>query len=194
MPDEKPTTLHSGANQTRDAADPRHALANSLDQLADLIDRLDDAGYATTGISGFDSSIGQHVRHCLDHVDALLVSLRDPESGRSAETPVAYDRRIRGTDTETDRSAGLTAVRSRANVVRTIDNATLESPLQILAIVDPAAPERRFQTTGNRELLYVFHHTVHHLAIVAAQARSLGIGVERDFGRAPATVAADRQR
>ena len=39
-----------------------------LQQLADVVDRLDDGQYVQKPVGVVPSSVGGHVRHCLDHV------------------------------------------------------------------------------------------------------------------------------
>ena len=163
--------------------DPCAALSNSLTQVGEVLKLLEADQYQSTDLAAFDSSIGAHVRHCLDHVQSLLD--RCPERG------VTYDRRRRGTAVETDLQVGREEL---ARIARQGD--ALEEPLDaeisIYAIVTPDRPEQPFTSTLGRELLYVFLHTVHHLAIIRAQARSLGFELDPELGRAPATVAADR--
>ena len=163
------------------ATDPREALSGSLDQLGALLGALTPDQYSSRRVAGFDSSIGAHVRHCLDHAQALL----DPRGS------VAYDRRVRGTETELDLEVGRSEVFRVSHEIRALPG-QLDDDLEIRAFVTPEGGEQVFRSTLGRELLYVFHHTVHHLAIVCAQTRSLGLEVESEFGRAPATVAADR--
>ncbi len=60
-----------------------------LHQLSDLSESLTDEQFTRVPGGAVSSTIGGHVRHNLDHVDALLVGLR---TGRSD-----YDRRDRST-------------------------------------------------------------------------------------------------
>lgn len=176
----------SSRKSSLSAIDPREALSGSLDQLGALLGALTPDQYSSRSVAGFDSSIGAHVRHCLDHARSLLDA-----SCRGASSPVVYDRRTRGTEVETDLDAGR---RETLHIARSIHALAgeLSDAIEIRALVAPEGGEQVFQSTLGRELLYVFHHTVHHLAIVCAQTRSLGLEVASEFGRAPATVAADR--
>ena len=51
---------------------PAFALAEHLDALAEVVERLSDLDYLARPSSGVSGSIGAHVRHCVDHVTALL--------------------------------------------------------------------------------------------------------------------------
>src|SRR5687767_4749402 len=92
------TTLH--LLETRpDVAGPLWA---TLAQLFDLIESLSDEQYVRRPVGVVESSIGLHVRHCLDHVRALLAS--------AATGRLDYDVRERGTDIESNRSAALDTI------------------------------------------------------------------------------------
>ncbi|MFM1822590.1 MAG: hypothetical protein RI967_856 [Planctomycetota bacterium] len=163
--------------------DPRRALARSLETLAALAAKCDDAQYAGGLAYGFHSPLGAHFRHCIDHVDALLHGIGSGE--------ISYDRRERGTAIEKDRAAGLAAAADRAARVLAVDDASLTAALTVRAMVAPDAPEAAFHSSVEREFLYVFHHTVHHTALMSAQATNMGVQPDPKAGRAPATLAND---
>ncbi|MEE2680884.1 MAG: DinB family protein [Planctomycetota bacterium] len=167
--------------------DPSRALADALAKIHSLIRSVDDEQYVRAGLVGFASPLGAHVRHCIDHVDALLLGLQEVP-----DREIRYDRRERGTRIETDRTEAMESCIDRRNLVLQLDRHSLADPVRVLALVSPDAPEMRFESTALRELLYVFHHTVHHVALMAAQAEHLGASLEKDLGRAPATLAADQ--
>jgi hypothetical protein len=163
------------------------ALAGALDKIHVLVQSVDDHQYVCTDVVGFSSPMGAHVRHCIDHVDALLLGLQE-----YPDREIRYDRRERGTRIETDRSEGLQSCTDRKYQIQQLDPKALEGSVRVLAMVTPDHPEILFESTAMRELLYVFHHTVHHLALMAAHARHLGLSLDKGLGRAPATLAADQ--
>ena len=165
------------------ASDPRAALAASLEALATLAAKADQTQYAQGLAFGFHSPLGAHFRHSIDHVDALLNGIATGE--------ICYDRRERGTAIEQDRAAGLAAAADRAALVRAIPEPALSSTITVLALTAPEAPEMRCTSSIARELLYVFHHTVHHTALMSAQATNMGVQPDPRAGRAPATLAND---
>ena len=165
------------------ASDPRAALAASLDALATLAAKADQTQYAQGLAFGFHCPLGAHFRHSIDHVDALLNGIATGE--------ICYDRRERGTAIEHDRAAGLAAAADRAALVRAIPEPALSSTITVLALTSPQAPEMRCTSSIAREVLYVFHHTVHHTALMSAQATNMGVQPDPRAGRAPATLAND---
>ncbi len=162
---------------------PTQALAGALDELAGLISRIGPEEYSRTESEGFSSSIGAHVRHCLDHVDALIAGI--------AEGEIHYDRRVRGTQAETDRDYALTKIDELQSELPKMKTATLPSQIRVAALSSADGEEEIYSSSGPREVLYVFHHTVHHLALMAAQATCMGVPLDSRVGRAPATLAAD---
>jgi len=44
------------------------------------------------------------------------------------------------------------------------------------------------ETTVGRELAFVLSHTVHHNALIAVMAKTLGVPVPERFGYAPSTI------
>ncbi len=178
-PSVSPTALALQTDRSRPAV--ADALAASLEQLSRLIATLDDQQYRLNPVGVFESSIGAHVRHCLDHVDALLAS---PLTGC-----LNYDLRQRGTDIETDPDAARLTIRRQQARLGSLSRASVEGNLSLTAIVSPDRPTVLMDTTFGRELAYVLSHTVHHLALIAAIAKTMKVAVPERFGYAPATIA-----
>lgn len=154
--------------------------AEQLHQVQELVGMLTDAQYAHRP-SEAASSIGGHVRHCVDHYTAILAGV---DSGT-----VEYDRRVRGTELETDRSIALARLREVRSKVRGLASRPLDRPVEVISVVDPDGSVACTRSTAGRELLFVSHHTVHHVAVMVPMARTLGVNVPARFGYAPATLA-----
>ncbi len=155
------------------------AVVESLDQLAEFINQLTDSQYLCQPPTG-SSSVGSHARHCLDHVEALLRGL--------AGGVVDYDHRQRGTDVERCRSAALRRV---MELRKSLGNAVLEKErhLCVRSMVTPDGGSVGVHSSWGRELVFVFSHTIHHQAMMAAAAQALGAAVNPRFGCAPSTLA-----
>jgi uncharacterized damage-inducible protein DinB len=151
-----------------------------LRQLADVIGAMTDEQYQRKPVGVVASNVGGHVRHCLDHVEALLAGVREGE--------LSYDRRRRGTDVETSREAALNALRRQE---RELLSACwdLGRRLRLLALVSSSLPPSEVETTVGRELAFVLSHTIHHNALIAVMAHTLGVPVPDRFGYAPSTLA-----
>jgi uncharacterized damage-inducible protein DinB len=150
-------------------------------QLADVIDSLTDDQYRQKPVGLVPSSVGGHVRHCLDHVQGVLAAA---ETGQ-----LNYDHRERGTEIELNRSAALRLIRQKEGKLERLTWLKSSFPLQLTALLSPSLPPVTVATSLGRELAFVLSHTVHHSALVAVMVKLLGQSVPERFGYAPATIA-----
>lgn len=169
------------------------ALDHLLGQLQDLVSTIDTGLYCHLEADVFRSTPGGHVRHLLDHVRALLAATGDldPASGISGDCVVCYDRRARGTAVESDPEACLALIGELRRKLPTIAAFHLPTPVQVEQIVNPGHPPVILESNALRELVFVYHHSIHHAALIAARLRQAGQSVPADFGVAPATLAAN---
>jgi hypothetical protein len=209
-----PAASSNSPGVSHSVSDPgqSRAVLKTLDLLlrnvADLVAGLDDATYRDQRNPTFRSSPGGHIRHLLDHVRALIAGLD------STDGLICYDRRRRGTDVENNRDACLTAIgglRGRLSHwlaaageagEAAAQAAVLPAPqgrifdparsVRVEQIVDPGREPILLESNALRELVFVFHHSIHHAALLAARMRSAGFEVPEQFGIAPATLAANR--
>lgn len=155
-------------------------LVGVLEQFAEVLAGLPAADYLRKPVGVVPSSVGGHVRHCLDHVEALLGAL---DRGR-----IDYDHRARGTAIEADRDAALGLL--RCQITRLLAaRLDLGRSLRLSALLSPDAPPVEVTTTLGRELAFVLSHTIHHGALLAVMVKLLGGAVPPRFGYAPATLA-----
>ena len=150
-----------------------------LHQMRNLIERLDDINYAMPAPERTTGGIGGHVRHCLDHVTALLTG------ARTGLCP--YDRRQRGTDVETSRAAALDAITDVMLGLLELDAPTLESEVYVETQLDPSGAMVITRSSICREVAFLVSHTIHHNAIVAQIMQARGLHVAPRFGLAAAT-------
>lgn len=155
-------------------------LVELLHELCEVLGRLSDEQYVQRPVGVIESSIGGHVRHCLDHVRSLLAALG---SGH-----LDYDRRERGTPVESSREVAIAQIESLAESLARADVAALARPLRVSVTMSSAGPPFEVRSTVGRELAYVLSHTIHHNAIVNAMVRTLGGWLPERFGYAPATL------
>ena len=99
------------------------SLADLLDEMRTLVGRLDDIDYAMPAPGRSSGGVGGHVRHCLDHVSALL--------GAARTGVCAYDRRARGTDVETNRRVALRAIAELADAVQRLDPSLMHREIEV---------------------------------------------------------------
>jgi uncharacterized damage-inducible protein DinB len=156
-------------------------LACELSQLAGFLKGLESATYRMSPVGEFESSIGGHVRHCLDHIVALLDG--------AGSGVMSYDDRARCTDVENDRTAALSAIAGLQRRVSLLGAVDLARPISLSALLTKSGPTVTVVTSLGRELAYVLSHTTHHNAIIAAMAKTLAVKLPEDFGVAASTAA-----
>jgi uncharacterized damage-inducible protein DinB len=173
-----PVTGSRGDRQLPTAILP---LVTVLRQLADVIRAMTDDQYQRKPVGVVSSNVGGHVRHSLDHVDALLLAV--------VKSEISYDNRQRGTEVETSRVAALDAIQRQERELLAFPADVVHRPLRLSALVSSCLPSIEVETTVGRELAFVLSHTVHHNALIAVMALTLGVKVPERFGYAPSTLA-----
>ena len=156
-------------------------LVRVLDELASMLMQVTPSAYTARPLLGVSGSIGEHVRHALDHVTAFAAA-RQPQV-------LTYDRRERGTAVEGDSGAALGAVlRIKAALTATTTAAArLDEPIAVSAILSRGSEPVSMRSTLGRELAFVVSHTVHHQALIAMLLAVNGSGVPDSYGLAPST-------
>jgi hypothetical protein len=134
------------------------------------------------GASAYAYPIGAHLRHVIEHYEALLLP---NEPG-----VVDYDQRPR--DRELQTNAGVAMRRLRALLRRLNDctDADIDVPVQVRGR-GGLAGDFGFAVGSSvaRELVFVASHAIHHYALLKPHCMQHRIPVCAEFGRAPSTLA-----
>ena len=150
-----------------------------LTQAKRLLDQLDDAAFRQPAASFYNSTIGGHLRHCLDHYDSFLNGLTDAK--------VDYDERMRLPALESETAIAATKLAEIQEKLTAVVKSP--SPVGLLVKMDCGLESTEWQpSTLGRELQFLVSHTVHHFAMIGGICRELGIELEADFGVAPSTI------
>mmetsp|Transcript_22999 Transcript_22999/g.25627 ORF Transcript_22999/g.25627 Transcript_22999/m.25627 type:complete len:223 (+) Transcript_22999:68-736(+) len=161
------------------------------------------------------ASVGQHFRHSIDHIELVVNNVAKKKSKQDHGNyndnrirninEIHYDIRIRGGDDETSMDAAeerILRVKRLIEESLSLQEIIEENNENVLACFmlsgDPTEGEFMLSSTIERELGFVAHHTIHHLAMVKIIAtRTLKLlPVDRlplDFGRAPSTIVYDKR-
>ena len=150
-----------------------------LDELDSLLTEVAPDVYCARFASQVSGSIGEHVRHCLDHVSALLAA--DPS------TTLSYDRRQRGTDVETDPAEAVRQVLQLKRGLETWSTRSLDETIRVTSMISPSGAAVTGWSTLARELAFVVSHTIHHQAIIGVLLAIHGHAVPDRFGHSPST-------
>lgn len=158
------------------------ALADLLHQMATVVSHLGPEEYTDSDVPGISGSIGDHVRHCLDHVRALEQGL---ERGL-----VDYDLRRRDTLVERDREAAALSLLSAAARLSLVSDEAVGRRVVVRSLLCPRGRTVEAASSVGRELAFVVSHTIHHNAQIALLAHRLGTArLPQRFGMAPSTPA-----
>jgi uncharacterized damage-inducible protein DinB len=150
-----------------------------LDEIASIALSLDEATYRERLVPDASGSIGEHVRHCLDHIAALVAW--------SPSATLSYDHRERGTAVERDPAEALRQVlRLKAAIDRWGDR-SLDEPLLVRSLLTRSGESVTGWSTLGREIAFVTSHTIHHQAVIGVLLSLRGVGVPEAFGYAPST-------
>ena len=158
---------------------PVSPLLTLLNEMRKTVERLDDTTYAAPPPGRTTGGVGGHVRHCLDHVSALLSATR---SG-----VCQYDRRRRGTDVETSRIAACTRIVDLSSALVCLDSLVLDDPVLVESQIEPGGAMILTRSSVCRELAFVISHTIHHNAIVGQLLQARGVALDHRYGVAPST-------
>jgi uncharacterized damage-inducible protein DinB len=157
---------------------PTQALQGLLDQMAAELWEIDPQAYAARPLEGVSGSIGEHVRHVLDHIGALL------HAGYPAV--LSYDNRERGTTVETDPAVAMQQIFRLKAALDQFSGRDLGEHVQVMSKVSSGATVAGWSTLA-RELAFVVGHTIHHQAMIAVLLAFNGVVVSDGFGYAPTT-------
>lgn len=129
------------------------------------------------------ASIGQHVRHSLDHISRAL---EDTSSFH-------YDQRSRKTADEEDIEAALNRIQHLQDRLDVVSMKDHQAKVTANFMLTADGPEIALPSTRARELGFVVHHAIHHLAMIRIICQQHdNIVLPSDFGRAPSTVQYDQ--
>lgn len=124
------------------------------------------------------SSVGAHMRHCIDHFLCFFRGLADGE--------VDYDSRDRSPELETSREVFFEACDLVEAELAKLGGA-MDRGVRIRQIPAPGAGSIVVESSVERELIFLSSHCIHHLALVGILAELHGAAPEREAGVAFST-------
>ena len=153
-------------------------LKTNIDALKEgvaLINALQPGQYVKGFKPAFQSTIGAHFRHVVEHYRCFFKQMPDGV--------FCYDSRDREQTLECEADYTIHAINEIINQFADVSDQAFVQPYKIIDEQSPAPVE----TNLHRELLFLQSHTLHHYAIIAAMTRSFGVVPDQDFGVAIAT-------
>ena len=155
-----------------------------LEQLVELINKLDNEQFARPLPLLSGNTIGKHIRHIIELYDQLLMGY---DSGI-----INYDGRKRDLRTETETNYAIDKLEC---IIITCDNKS-DKPVQLMLdySIDNIVNDT-VNSTYKRELAYNIEHAIHHMAIIkiAIENSYSDIVLDKAFGVAPSTIRFQRE-
>lgn len=151
-----------------------------LNQLSELLDRLDPSEFTQPSELLGGSTIGEHVRHTLEFFSCL-------ESG-CMNGIVNYDKRDHDCVISSDKGIAAALV---ARMIAFVGTLPEDRELTLQVCYDASSDlYQKVSTNVFRELVYNIEHAIHHMAIVkiAVQEIAPHLALAKDFGIAASTV------
>lgn len=148
-----------------------------------LLSALDSPLFSSRDPAVFNSTVGGHLRHVLDHYTSFLDGLGDPAG-------IDYEKRARDLRIESECAharACLALVADRLE--KRLAESSADRPVRV-RMENPSGPEAVAWSASSlsRELEFLLSHTVHHYALIAVICARLGHQPPAGFGMAPSTL------
>ena len=161
------------------------SLSFLLGQGRDILVDMDETFYRKRH-ENYSGTIGEHLRHITDHVQAFLTGL---SSG-----VIRYDNRVRGSEIEFQLEKALELIDSQIERLGQLGPEEITAPVSIEVFPDGSSPAEELPSTARRELAFLISHTVHHYALLGSLLSKEGFSLPEDFGLAPATIRYIKQK
>lgn len=137
--------------------------------------------YSQIVAPNFISSAGSHMRHIIDHYQALMTGFDTKK--------VDYDYRLRGGDIESCPNAAINKIAEIALWIGQLSSHDFDEPLLLSSEV--SIKSKNVQTVNTslaRELIFVSSHAVHHYAMISQISFAQKAKFDKSFGLAPSTA------
>lgn len=157
-----------------------------LQQCRACLGQVSDEQYTASCATMFGATIGQHMRHTLDHFIAAMDALED-------ET-IDYDHRERDTDVEKQRRIAMDTIDTLCALLQATPVEAADRLVTVRVMLSPDGQETELTSSFARELAFATHHAIHHNAMIAVIAHEMGITMPNDFGKAPSSIAYEHAR
>lgn len=158
-----------------------------VQQAIDYLVQCSDNHYTRIPRPHFAASPGMHMRHVLDHYQALMRGL--------ASKHVDYNQRQRQSAVESQRTLSIQNWQQISHWLTQLCPDNLRTTITVTSEIALDAQQQGHATsTLARELIFVSSHAVHHFSLLAVMASQDKQRVPAHFGVAPATLTYQREQ
>lgn len=158
-----------------------------VEQAKQFLSAINQKDYTKVAKPHMAASAGAHIRHILDHYNAIRRGL---ENG-----VVDYNKRNRYSTVETDPVAALEAWTEIETWLESVCKLPMDTAMHVISETSIKQTQYvQVPSTIARELVFVSSHAVHHFSLLAVINSLQGRESPENFGVAPATVTYIRQQ
>ncbi len=154
------------------------ATVDLIEQLLLVLEKMNKDEYSQKLLTFNDTSIGQHIRHIYEFLECLLYHKKNDI--------LCYDDRKRNLELE----SSLTAILEKMFFLKNeLMKQTSDYPIQVKHFLGNKG-DVIVSSSFNREILFVFDHTIHHIAIIriGIESELPHIKLPEGFGFTPSTI------
>ena len=151
-----------------------------LKQAIQLLKSIDDPVFIFSNPPLYNSGVGPHLRHCIEHYQSFVHSWK---SGR-----IDYDARQRNSDIECNRQSAINEIEQIILLLSEFTEGDINRTVQTKMDCGDDDECPWCASTIKREFQFLISHTVHHYALIAIILKDQGITPHEDFGVAPSTL------
>lgn len=153
----------------------------TLSQLSHFVRKLSPEQYRKAFGALRRHSIGKHVRHIVDHYDALLEAIAESAPGQ-----LDYERRKRDAVLEDWPQLAVQRIDEIDRRLQRLKQPPERGALRLAYRTDNEV--LALGSSAGREVAFLTSHTIHHMAIIGLLAESLGLALHDSFGVHPSTL------
>lgn len=161
-----------------------------LQQQIYLLTAISDEDYVKKCPNYYNASVASHIRHSLDHFNAICYQPSQTVSSSIDELVVNYDQRKRDTAVEKDKTV---AIQKANELLELLPKLEIERVVSITFVgSDKTFDTYTMNSTVGRELSFVAHHAIHHLSMMKLMMTSMNYELkDNNIGIAPSTISID---
>jgi hypothetical protein len=173
-------------NPTHPSASVLRDNLHYLGQALALVRSIAPARFTHKNPPLYNSGVGPHLRHCMDHYELFLSGL---ESGS-----VDFDQRQRREDQQNDPRIMAEWIQALMRGMQGVGSERLSQGLRVKMDCGSELADPWSQSSVLRELQFLISHTVHHFALIRMILLDQGVQTPAGFGVAPSTLKHEASR
>ncbi len=156
-----------------------------IEQAIIYLQSVDSNDYSQLMTPNFESSAGSHIRHIIDHYEAIRIGF--------ISGVIDYNVRSRGANVEIVPQLAINKLTHLSNWISELELSDISKKLTLTTEVSITRKKIiNIESSLARELLFVGNHAIHHYAIISQIVKKQANGKQtcapNNFGIAPATA------